>query len=66
MPAIVGSLLLAFVLVAVFTTRSPGGAGDDAALVVQKASFDSEAPVTAPAHWLPPEDWVYNLSLIHI
>jgi Tol biopolymer transport system component/plastocyanin len=27
---------------------------------VRKASFDSEAPVTAPAHWLPPEDWVYN------
>ena len=26
----------------------------------KKASFDSEAPVTAPAHWLPPEDWVYN------
>ena len=27
---------------------------------VKKASFDSEAPATAPAHWLPPEDWVYN------
>jgi Tol biopolymer transport system component/plastocyanin len=25
-----------------------------------KASFDSDAPVKAPAHWLPPEDWVYN------
>jgi Tol biopolymer transport system component/plastocyanin len=29
-------------------------------VAVKKASFDSEAPVTAPAHWLPPEDWVYN------
>ncbi len=27
---------------------------------VKKASFDSEAPARAPAHWLPPEDWVYN------
>src|SRR2546423_2918039 len=25
-----------------------------------KASFDSLAPPGAPAHWLPPEDWVYN------
>ena len=24
------------------------------------ASFDSEAPVDAPPHWLPPEAWVYN------
>src|SRR3954451_9924047 len=28
--------------------------------VVQKASFDSLAPPGAPAHWLPPEAWVYN------
>ncbi len=39
--------------------------GDDeraatATAPVEKASFDSEAPVRAPAHWLPPEDWVYN------
>src|SRR4051794_623089 len=27
---------------------------------VTKASFDSLAPPGAPAHWLPPEDWVYN------
>jgi Tol biopolymer transport system component/plastocyanin len=27
---------------------------------VQKASFDSLAPADAPAHWLPPEAWVYN------
>src|SRR3954451_24601885 len=26
----------------------------------RKASFDSLAPPGAPAHWLPPEDWVYN------
>src|SRR4051794_4223942 len=23
-------------------------------------SFDSQAPQTAPPHWLPPEPWVYN------
>src|SRR3954451_14315154 len=28
--------------------------------VVQKASFDSLAPPGAPAHWLPPEAWVYD------
>src|SRR3954454_7897434 len=34
---------------------------DDAkAPVVQKASFDSLAPPGAPAHWLPPEAWVYD------
>src|SRR3954466_1286404 len=27
---------------------------------VTKASFDSLAPAGAPAHWLAPEDWVYN------
>jgi Tol biopolymer transport system component/plastocyanin len=27
---------------------------------VAKASLDSLAPPGAPAHWLPPEDWVYN------
>ena len=27
---------------------------------MKKASLDSEAPLKAPAHWLPPEDWVYN------
>jgi len=34
--------------------------GPAAAVKVVKASFDTEAPTTAPAHWLPPEDWVYN------
>src|SRR5688572_9125525 len=33
---------------------------EEPVVAVKKASFDSEAPVTAPAHWLPPEDWVYN------
>ena len=32
----------------------------DAAPAAQKASFDSLAPAGAPAHWLPPEAWVYN------
>jgi len=35
-------------------------ASPDAQVPLKKASFDSEAPATAPAHWLPPEDWVYN------
>ncbi len=40
---------------------SPLRSADDTATVpVKKASSDSEAPVKAPAHWLPPEDWVYN------
>ena len=60
MPAAVGTLLLALVLAAALTTDAPDGGTGDTALVVKKASFDSEAPVTAPAHWLPPEDWVYN------
>ncbi len=28
--------------------------------VAQKKSPDSQAPASAPAHWLPPEPWVYN------
>jgi Tol biopolymer transport system component len=35
-----------------------GAAGQARAAL--KASFDSLAPAQAPAHWLPPEDWVYN------
>ena len=57
-PAVVGAILIALVLTAALRTNAPGGG--DVAIVVQKASLDSEAPVTAPAHWLPPEDWVYN------
>ncbi len=34
--------------------------GDGEARAQTKASFDSLAPAGAPAHWLPPEDWVYN------
>src|SRR4051794_7297869 len=59
-PAAVGALLLALVVAAALITDAPDGGAEDTALVVKKASFDSEAPVTAPAHWLPPEDWVYN------
>ena len=39
---------------------SPWRGDDPATTSVAKASFDSEAPAKAPAHWLPPEDWVYN------
>jgi Tol biopolymer transport system component/plastocyanin len=51
--AIVALCIAAAVLVA---TR-PWADGDTG---VAKASFDSLAPASAPAHWLPPEDWVYN------
>src|SRR5918992_956389 len=30
------------------------------AAAASAASTDSEAPPTAPPHWLPPEAWVYN------
>jgi Tol biopolymer transport system component len=60
--AVAAGLLLALAIVPGSPLR-----GDDepvatatATAPVKKASFDSEAPVTAPAHWLPPEDWVYN------
>lgn len=47
-------------LALVFVPGSPLRGDDPATAPVKKASFDSEAPVRAPAHWLPPEDWVYN------
>ena len=52
--ALVVALALGFVL------GSPLRDADPATTSVVKASFDSEAPAKAPAHWLPPEDWVYN------
>jgi Tol biopolymer transport system component/plastocyanin len=54
------ALVLVFggIAVAVAALRPAGS--EEPAVAVKKASFDSEAPVTAPAHWLPPEDWVYN------
>lgn len=48
--ALVGALLIA--------TKPWDDSGQ--ARAAQKASFDSLAPARAPAHWLPPEDWVYN------
>ena len=48
------------VFVVALRAGSPSEPAPDAVVKVAKASFDSEAPVTAPAHWLPPEDWVYN------
>ena len=47
------------VLVVALRSDSPGEPAPEV-VKVNKASFDSDAPVTAPAHWLPPEDWVYN------
>ena len=63
---LVAVLVLAALGAVVLVVLLRAGSSDDdgvkpaAAIAVQKASFDSEAPVTAPAHWLPPEDWVYN------
>jgi Tol biopolymer transport system component/plastocyanin len=51
-----GAVVLAFA----FVPGSPLRGDAPHATPVKKASFDSEAPARAPAHWLPPEDWVYN------
>jgi Tol biopolymer transport system component len=53
--AVVASALVAALLIATKPWDDSGQAG-----AAQKASFDSLAPARAPAHWLPPEDWVYN------
>ncbi|MDQ3677014.1 MAG: hypothetical protein M3401_09460, partial [Actinomycetota bacterium] len=59
--ALAGLGAVAVVLVLVLRSGSPPERKDAKATApAQKASFDSEAPATAPAHWLPPEDWVYN------
>ena len=57
-----GLAVAAVVLVVVLTSGDDDNADSPtrAAVAAKKASFDSEAPATAPAHWLPPEDWVYN------
>jgi Tol biopolymer transport system component/plastocyanin len=58
---IASAVAVAGLVALVVALRSGSSAPPPAAAIkVQKASFDSEAPVTAPAHWLPPEDWVYN------
>ena len=53
-------LVAACAIVAVLAGARPWHRGSDAAQAATKASFDSLAPVGAPAHWLPPEDWVYD------
>ncbi len=62
---VVGGIAAALiaVLAFVFVPGSPLRDDDDGQATTAsfvKASFDSQAPVKAPAHWLPPEDWVYN------
>src|ERR1044072_8803895 len=52
--------LAALVVVVVVLRADSTSAPEPDVVNVTKASFASEAPVTAPAHWLPPEDWVYN------
>jgi len=37
---------------------APGGGASGKPIVTR--STDSDAPANAPAHWLPPEAWVYN------
>jgi Tol biopolymer transport system component len=59
--AAAGTGAIALVLVVALTSTPADDASDrTAAAPVKQASFDSEAPADAPAHWLPPEDWVYN------
>jgi Tol biopolymer transport system component/plastocyanin len=41
------------------TTPATSGAGAAGTPIVTR-SADSDAPANAPAHWLPPEAWVYN------
>lgn len=52
-------MALVALLASVFALAAPLR-DDRATAPVTKASADSEAPPNAPAHWLPPEDWVYN------
>src|SRR5215204_2829798 len=40
------------------TLPTSGGGAAGAPIVTRSA--DSDAPASAPAHWLPPEAWVYN------
>ena len=58
--AAAATLLLALAVVPGSPLRGDGEPAANATAPVKKASFDSEAPLKAPAHWLPPEDWVYN------
>src|SRR4051812_4593641 len=55
-----GALAVAGVAVVALAPRPRPGPGNPPAIAAQKAAVDPEARVTAPAHWLPPEDWVYN------
>ena len=58
--AAAAALLLALAAVPGSALRGDDGPAATATAPAKKASFDSEAPLKAPAHWLPPEDWVYN------
>lgn len=58
--AAAAALALALALVPGSPLRGDDERAATATAPVTKASFDSEAPLKAPAHWLPPEDWVYN------
>ena len=41
-------------------TTSPKEVRADGGKPIVTHSADSDAPANAPAHWLPPEAWVYN------
>ena len=45
---------------AAFACAVAAAPGPAAAKTIVTHSPDSLAPVNAPAHWLPPEPWVYN------
>jgi Tol biopolymer transport system component/plastocyanin len=55
---VAATVALALVVALLIATKPWHDSGQ--ARAAQKASFDSLAPTRAPAHWLPPEDWVYN------
>ncbi len=55
--------VVAIAVVALAALRSDGPRGAPVASAAgppAPTSSDTEAPPGAPAHWLPPEDWVYN------
>lgn len=57
---VVALVVLAVVLVASFALLRADSTPVANALPAVPTSSDSEAPPNAPAHWLPPEDWVYD------
>lgn len=53
-------VIVGVVIAGVIALRSGDGSPAAQLLPAVPTSGDTEAPPNAPAHWLPPEDWVYN------